>query len=300
MREFALALLPFASEASREYWSVELTSLEEGAARAAHLPIGRPPAQRQEPTSFAAGNGRTGSDLVAFDLATPNPRAGLTGDRPARDSLQPQIGVAIPRPRKQRSLFWVGAAAGTALGLAGAWVTGHSTARPHGAVASASAGSDTSARTAPAAVLSEYEVDVHVVPATAAVILDGEQVAIGHYRARLPRDGKLHELRAKADGFITRSHNFRDAAPPRDIQLMPSGLAASAPSERELAVLSEARRGASSRASSTTPRARSGARVPVREVARRLEPEAHIGVIASERPRVRIVDEFEPHVRIIE
>jgi hypothetical protein len=84
------------------------------------------------------------------------------------------------------------------------------------------------------------------------------------------------------------------------MQLMPSGLAASAPSERELAVLSEARRGASSRASSTTPRARSGARVPVREVARRLEPEAHIGVIASERPRVRIVDEFEPHVRIIE
>jgi hypothetical protein len=193
-------------------------------------------------------------------------------------------------------LFWVGAAAGTALGLAGAWVTGHSTARTHVAAATVSSGSDTSARTAPAAALSDYEVDVHVVPATAAVILDGDHVAIGHYRARLPRDGKLHELRAKADGFVTRSHNFRDAAPPRDIQLMPSGLAAPG----ELAVLSGVKRGASNRASSTAPRARSGTRAPVREVAHRIEPEAHIGVIATERPRVRIVDEFEPHVRIIE
>jgi serine/threonine-protein kinase len=294
MREFALALLPFAGEASRDYWNVELNSLQDSADHAGLLPIARPPAQPPELPPIAAGTAGTASDVVGFDLPGADLSDSETGDHPARDSLQPQIGDAIPRSRKHRSLFWVGAAAGTMLGLAGAWVTGHSTARPH----FATAGSDTGARTSSEPASSQYEVDVHVTPATAAVLLDGQPVAIGHYRGRLPRDGKLHELRANANGFISRSHNFRDEAPPRNIQLTPSA-GRPVPGAAELAVLADPR-AASSRASSTPQRVRSGTRLPMRDVARRVEPEAHVGVIDSERPRVRIVDEFEPHVRIIE
>jgi serine/threonine protein kinase len=301
MREFALALLPFASEASRDYWSVELNSLDESTGGSALGSVAPPPAQPAELATEVEPAATTESDLLAFDVTSPDLRESETGERAERDSLQPQIGDAIPRPRRPRSVFWIGAAAGAALGLAGAWITGQSKApRPTAASASLTSGSAAAVGASEAGV-AYYEVDVHVVPPTAAVLLDGQPVATGHYRARLPRDGKVHELRASADGFIASRHIFRDEAPSRDIQLIPDTAASAAvPEQSELAALGEVPRAPSSRASSASPRVRAGTRLPAREVARHVEPEPQIGAIESDRPRVRIVDEFEPHVRIIE
>jgi serine/threonine protein kinase len=294
MIAFALAMLPFASEGSREYWSVELNSLpaSDSAAAASSLLSARPPSHPPEsPSPFLESQPGTYRGVHSEVGAAVVP---ITGGR-KRDSLQPQIAEALPPPsRRQRSLFWLGGAAGALLGLGGAWVTGHSQrARPPIAAA-------TSAEIAPPPL----EVDVHVAPPTAAVLLDGHQVATGHYRASLPRDGKPHELRVNADGFITRSHNFRDEPPPRDIALTPSSsLLAARPAQAELATLVETPRTASNR-SGWQPRVRSvAARTSGRDSARRLETpgsERHIAVVDSDRPRVRIVDEFEPHVRIIE
>lgn len=293
MIEFALALLPFASEPSREYWSVELNSLP---ANAVLLPIALPPSHARESPRLAPAHGSLpGSDVVmhveslgAQSLATSREPRG------ARDSLQPQIAAAIPRPgRRQRSLFWLGTAAGAVLALGGAWLTGHSerARRPVAAATVELAGT-------------QYDVDVHVVPPTAAVLLDGRQVAVGHYRARLTRDGKLHELRAHATGFITRSHNFRDEAPPRDIQLTPnSALPSRGPVEAEIVTVAEPPRAAGGRVSTWQPRVRAVSHAAGREALRRQEiaaGEPHVAVIDNARPRVRIVDEFEPHVRIIE
>jgi hypothetical protein len=142
------------------------------------------------------------------------------------------------------------------------------------------------------------------VPPTAAVLLDGRQVAVGHYRARLPRDGKLHELRANATGFITRSHNFLDEAPPREIRLTPnSAVPDRGAVEAEIVAVAETPRAVGSRTSTSQPRVRAGSHALGREALRRQEiaaGEPHVAVVNNERPRIRIVDEFEPHVRIIE
>lgn len=289
MIELAVALLPFASEASCEYYRVELNSLAAGADCASpesHLPVARPPSHPPEsPVLSPVRESRPGLHLALPGEAS---AAGvpLTAAR-RRDSLQPLIGVVIPRPaRRQRSLFWLGTAAGAVLGLGGAWLSGHAQ-RAGGRAAVA-----TTELATP-----QFEVDVHVAPPTAAVLLDGRQVAVGHYRARLARDGKLHELRANAHGFITRSHNFRDEPPPADIQLTPIAEAPGAVPVAELATLA----GASARAS-LQPRVRTWSRAAGRELRR---PEAavserHAGVMASDRPRIRIVEELEPHIRIIE
>jgi serine/threonine protein kinase len=297
MIEFALALLPFASEPSREYWSLELNSLPANAPTpAALLSIARPPSHAPEsPLLAPARASQPGSHVVMHVEPSPVVQSLTMAREPhrARDSLQPQIAIALPRPgRRQRSLFWLGTAAGAVLALGGAWLTGHSqrTPRPVAATAQLAA--------------AQYDVDVHVLPPTAAVLLDGQQVAVGHYRARLARDGKLHELRANAAGFITRSHNFRDEAPPRDIQLTPNSAVPNASTvEAELATIAEPLHAVSGRASTGQPRVRSGSRGAGRDAPRRQEIATsgpHIVVIGSERPRVRIVDEFEPHVRIIE
>jgi serine/threonine protein kinase len=292
MIAFALAMLPFASEGSREYWSVELNSLPASNSVAVASPVSaaRPPSHPPEsPSPFLESQPGTHMLARAEGDAAVVP---ITSAR-RRDSLQPQIAEAIPRPsRRQRSLFWLGGAAGALLGLGGAWLTGHSqrASRP------------TAATSAEMATL-PLEVDVHVAPPTAAVLLDGHQVAVGHYRASLPRDGKAHELRVNADGFITRSHNFRDEPPPRDIALTPSSSLPAPPSQAELATLAETPRTASNRSGLQTRVRTVAARTSGREPARRLEtpvPERHIAVVESDRPRVRIVDEFEPHVRIIE
>jgi serine/threonine-protein kinase len=291
MIAFALAMLPFASEGSREYWSVELNSLPaSNSAAASPVSIARPASHSPEsPSPFRESQAGTHMVHAELDAAV----VPITSAR-RRDSLQPQIAEAIPRPpRRQRSLFWLGGAAGAVLGLGGAWLTGHS-----------QRASQPTAATAAEMATPPLEVDVHVAPPTAAVLLDGHQVAVGHYRATLPRDGKAHELRVNADGFITRSHNFRDEPPPRDIALTPSwSLPAAPPAQAELATLAETPRTASNRSGLQTRVRAVAARPSGRESARRLDTsvsERHIAVVDSERPRVRIVDEFEPHVRIIE
>lgn len=67
----------------------------------------------------------------------------------------------------------------------------------------------------------EYPVVVHVEPPRARLELDGQSVGVGHWSARLRRDGALHELRVSADGFVPARVLFVDTAPPLDIHLEP-------------------------------------------------------------------------------
>jgi serine/threonine protein kinase len=285
MIDFALALLPFSGEASCEYWGVELNTPLPNVPAPSLLPVARPPSHAPESPLALARSSDSGAHTM-MRLDDPSAQALVVAREPGqRDSLQPQIATALPAPvRRQRSVFWLGTVAGVALGLGGAWLTG----QQH---------RERSAATAVQIASQHYVLDVHVQPPTAAVLLDGQPVGVGHYRARLARDGTPHELRANAAGFITRSLNFRDEPPPRDIQLTPAAsVLALRPIDAELATLGEPTRVSVPR--TWPPRVRATRETRRAEAAAAAEP--HIAVIDNTRPRVRIVDEFEPHVRIIE
>ena len=70
-------------------------------------------------------------------------------------------------------------------------------------------------------VPASYLIQLQVEPAAAQISLDGEQVAVGQLEASLPRNGRVHELRVTAPGFIPTSIRFLDAAPPPQLRLEP-------------------------------------------------------------------------------
>jgi len=302
MRDLALALLPFASAPAQEYWGLELQSMPLPAAANAPQPaLARHPTHPPHSPLLAATQTRSAS-VVELAIETPVARAnGLRAPAPVGDSLQPQTSAVQPRPTRQRRVFWVGAIAGTLLGIGGAWFGGRAY---FGATSTV-----TNATTA-AAVTHEQprdiEVEIQVEPPTATLLLDGKQVGVGSYRARLPRDGKLHELRASAAGFITRSVNFRDEAPPREMRLNPSAPVAVTPSATATHVSPVAATTAAvavapaelapGRASRWTKKRTSETQVnrPVASI-----DESAIALDAQ-TPKVRIVDEYEPRVRVIE
>ena len=89
-----------------------------------------------------------------------------------------------------------------------------------------------------------FAIDVHAVPESASLLLDGSQVGTGHYRGSLPRDGVQHELRVEAPGYVSQRFGFRDVAPPADFVL--SQAPQQAPQERVEAVASGTLKGAAS------------------------------------------------------
>jgi serine/threonine protein kinase len=290
MIAFAAALLPFASEASREYWSVELNSLPSRRTTPppSLLPIARPPSHPAESPVVSPLRDSQPSAHVVLQTEAVEPPTIAT----SRDSARAEAAVAISKPaRRPRTVFWLGTAAGAVLALGGAWLT----TRSHPTTSSITNNAVRRAN-------SQFEVDVQILPPTAAMFLDGKQVAVGRYRASLPRDGRWHELRANADGFVAQSQLFRDEPPPRELALTRQSAPEPAPILAEPATIAEAPSAVSSRTSVSRPRT-SPARASGREAARRLDAtvsDRHIAVIDSDRPKVRIVDEFEPHVRIIE
>lgn len=88
---------------------------------------------------------------------------------------------------------------------------------------------------APAAsppVASTYSVATHIEPSLAEVLLDGHRVATSHVETVLPRDGRTHEMRISAAGYVPMIVLFVDTAPPSEIRLEalpPSRPAAAAP-----------------------------------------------------------------------
>jgi hypothetical protein len=62
-------------------------------------------------------------------------------------------------------------------------------------------------------------VDVEVEPDRAGIWLDGERLGTGHLRQRLPYDGRTHELRVDAPGYVAQTLVFREDAPSRLVRL---------------------------------------------------------------------------------
>jgi hypothetical protein len=143
-----------------------------------------------------------------------------------------------------------------------------------------------------------YDVDVHVTPPSAALLLDGRHVAVGRYVTRLPQDGSGHELRVVADSYLTRSVNFRDEPPPRYISLTPSAPEPALEAEPMAKAPLRSSTSEQARARAMTRPLRASADASTAQEVPHAAP--RVAVIERQRPKVRIVDEVEPRVRVIE
>jgi hypothetical protein len=72
-----------------------------------------------------------------------------------------------------------------------------------------------------------FALELHVEPPGAEIVLDGAHIATGSFTTRLPRDGRSHELRVSAPGFIGARIWFIDTAPLKELRLEPLPAAAS-------------------------------------------------------------------------
>lgn len=228
MRELAVALLPFASEAARDYWSLELASpvVPE---TSAHLPQ---TARHPSPTPAALARvthrpsvrmttpARHGEIVVArASSATaralpppPPPRARtITPSRiiaHARAMNEFEAALAIHRRRRTRSLM-TGGAAGLVLGAVvfGVWFWRHGPLSP---IATLGMRNESNAY---------FEVGVQTSPPNATIVVDRSTVATGQFGSRFRRDGVEHELQVSAPGWTIETLKFRDAPPPKLIRL---------------------------------------------------------------------------------
>jgi serine/threonine protein kinase len=297
MRDLAMSLLPFASPSAREYWSVELRSMPlSEPAGGVVPPVARHPSHPPSSPLSASSIRRTrgSAELVLVDAsASAEVLAPVTQLHPL--DPQPIEAVVATSVRRRRNLFWPGAAAGALLAMGAAWAVGRS--HDDGTISSLAlpvAGSGTRF----------YEVDVHVTPPSAALLLDGQEVGVGRYVARLPQDGSSHELRAVANGYLTRSLAFRDEPPPGHVSLTPS-TPEPAPAAKTAAKALSARSVPPAQGRPrTSTRGGVGSKAPNADStqAREQQPAAapHVAVNEQQRPKVRIVDELEPRVRVIE
>lgn len=400
MRELAVALLPYASDAARDYWSLELaestepvtqtslpqisrhpsptpaalaqsqrnsessialTSLEPASALArsqwtSESPVSLAPSRRLTQSSAALTPpqrvtqpravrtsavfapperasqtnvripvpSRHGDMVVARSLPPPPPPPRARAATPAhivaqtRAKLEIEAILAQQRKRRINSMF-AGAAAGLLLsaGGFGFWIWSHE--------------ADEAAAAARREEANYFDVDVQASPRSATIVVDGTTVATGQFIRRFRVDGVEHELRVSAPGWSPSTVTFRDASPPKLVQLSPAppeaepsvnSTPASAPAPATTAKLSRTtpRRGPASPARSAAAThshalpsaAVEGAQAPgVRsEPAPSAKPpidsdddptsEPHVAVVEPARPRVRIVDEFEPKVRVVE
>jgi hypothetical protein len=68
-------------------------------------------------------------------------------------------------------------------------------------------------------VLPSFSLSTRVAPDSAEIWLDRHPVANGHLSIVLPKDGATHELRVAAEGYIPVTLMFADVPPPREIRL---------------------------------------------------------------------------------
>jgi hypothetical protein len=62
-------------------------------------------------------------------------------------------------------------------------------------------------------------VDVEVDPERASIWLDNERMGTGRLRRRILHDGRIHEVRFEAPGYVTQTLEFREEAPSRLVRL---------------------------------------------------------------------------------
>jgi len=225
--------------------------------------------------------------------------------------------MAVADPKKARR--WTPAMTAVFAGLlmvggAGWWLIlsrddanqlSNETVAPATAVGGAGAERGTPA-VVPSALRSSFHVDIKVEPATARIILDGKEVARGYLRLELPRDGQYHEIRLVANGYAPERLLFADAPPQRKVVLEPAA------DEREEAAPSTAL--VTRRPSRAIAPAARGARAGVRpEAAPALSEyleEARDEIVGAApplhpttpepAPSVRIIEDMEPNVRVVE
>jgi serine/threonine-protein kinase len=337
MHDMALALLPFASLEACRYWTEELSSLPnvgpDGHAVAPSTPRPlQPPRPSVPPLSMRTEPSAVGVEQPAPPSTLQPATASMATSQPSAAESPLPAGKSEPTARFTRdwpqlevvkagtatvALFapWrrtlLGLAAAALLALVGIRLIG----------SSAGGGTTTiSAATAPSAPdrSSRYfDVDVRVTPDTAVLLLDEKQVAVGHYMARVLQDDTTHELRAAAEGFVTRSVWFRNEAPQRLLELVPTvvePVATATPVAPATATTRPAHP-----AASKTPAPRNP---PQKSVVAALRPRAtvplasvdsgrnsddsfalhspHVSVIEPQQPKVRTVDDEQPRVRVIE
>jgi hypothetical protein len=178
-------------------------------------------------------------------------------------------------------------------------------AAPATAVGGAGAERGTPALTA-SALRSSFHVDIKVEPATAQIILDGKEVARGYLRLELPRDGQYHEIRLVADGYAPERLLFADAPPQREVVLEPAddmgeeaepgtGLATRRPSRAVAPAARGARVGVRPEAAPTLSAYPEEARNEIVGAAPPLHP-----TTPEKAPSVRIIEDKEPNVRVVE
>jgi Domain of unknown function (DUF4388) len=247
-----------------------------------------PPAPPLEPRDAPQQALVSCSPVVATAIPSRSPRVPSASKRWVYNSLA----AALLLPCG----FVVGAAFADLLELRGAG--------PSSALASAAA--------APAAPR-EYRLELRVEPAQAEVSLDGQAVGVGQVAAVLLRDGRVHELRAVAPGFVPARLLFVDVAPP--VQLRLERLPA-APSDQTTSEVTaaEATAAASGEPASfaATPSATQKPRKPQlararHEVERAPHPASHPASLpaasgaslAADEPRVQIIDGDAPAERVV-
>lgn len=227
MRELAVALLPFASEAAREYWNLELAASVSPDTSARLPQTARHPSPAPASLSRLAQTTRQslpvetsmprGGQIViarASPPPPPPPRPRMRTVTPARivehsrAISEFEAALALNRRRRMRSLI-TGVAAGMLLGIAlfGFWFWRRGTEGPAVAASARHDGAE------------YFEINVQASPPNATIVLDGSTVATGQYNNRLRRDGAEHELHVSAPGWTVVNLRFRDAPPPRLIQL---------------------------------------------------------------------------------
>ena len=331
MHDMALALLPFASPEACRYWTEELNSLPNvgpnGRAVAPLTPRRSQPLRpsvpplpmRIEQSAVAGWPLAPQSTLKSSPppLPIPQPAAAesplkaaasepterFARDWPKLEAPQSEATAAAPFAKRHRKLLSLTGAALLALG--GIWL-----------VQSTSGGGTTTMSPATAPPMptrsARYiDVDVQVTPATAVLLLDEKQVAVGHYTARLLDDDTTHELRAIAEGFVTRSLWFRDEAPQRVLELVPDEVApvvaATATNRSAFAAASKPltlrRPPRKSVVAAWQPRV--NAQVSTVDSDRNSDDSVtvqapYVSVVELQQPKVRIVDDDQARVRVIE
>lgn len=256
MREFALALLPFASPPAREYWSLELS------ATPAHDPNLQLPqmARHPSPTSSLIRTTTT-SSTVEVDEVT---RHGVRQSAPALARVEPMsTDVRVSTQSGHREIVVARASMSRSLppppppprprAITPATVIAHSRAmseleaqlalerkRRRSLLTGGAAGimlglcvfgiwfwrggpNSAAPATATQNDANDYfDVQIEAAPPHATIVVDGSTMATGQYSGRFKRDGIEHTVRVSAPGWSISNVSFRNEPPPRRFQLQPA------------------------------------------------------------------------------
>ncbi len=193
--DFALALVDHASPAARDFWLEELTN-------------------RDKPTTTTDSRLEKSPFVITLTSTRPPTGAGAVEVTPANNNA--------------RGAMLIGGAIVIAILIA---LGGYLVSRP-GEPEELPEAAATSPQTAE--VASDINVQLRTVPDTARILLNGEEVAVGHFTESLPPREDGYELDVTADGFQTRRFRFHLEPPPRVVVLSRDGeepLAAPPPME---------------------------------------------------------------------